>query len=682
MTYSLDIEGNDQTDYVKSQSVTSKFNTLDLVLVDPAYPPLVGDYVTQSDPDWHGNIVRVEITDVVEKGAHVLHSVSAVNSDVAATATAPYNLSDSPNLSTTFGYRQLSTQTILNADGSQETTGRCTVFRSGLRAGQTITVTSVNHGMSAKSFTITQVTVRWPTKEANPTWDLEFGDSTKTFNEFLPNPAPTCDPDQVLNPTVVYSWTFTSHEDDDATNTYNSGLRRGGPALGNIDIFDGYYGRNGAGHFTSEKLPMSANTQYNFRLDGYWYWNPVYRNTDVIWYDTGGGVLRTDRWITGSGQPYRTRVDNLNVLLTSPVGTTDCRMRFSNFFGFFADNIFIERPGSATASDNDPYCLVAGPGDSPYYAKSDDPRFSSLENEISDVAALVDATNINIAQILSAHRFPISAHRGDIGSADSYPEDSMEAVRQAAFKGAAIIGWDACQSSDGTWWGSHDTTVDRTTDGTGTISALTDAYLEARVYDAGYGYDAIRHTSIGMATLDDVLTALEQYGVILTVELKSGNAADLAEAIVDAGWGSRTIIEVSSLDDAAAVKEVDQSLTTLVNQSVSGSETSDDVDWLSWDCSTMTSLSASQAKAPKPIKAYTSIDVYGTDESLAFENTWAWGARSFQTNNLDAALIYLRSDLTFPGNGHWEPVTNDTPSSPDTVYEDTGGDIVMTWVAD
>ena len=91
-----------------------------------------------------------------------------------------------------------------------------------------------------------------------------------------------------------------------------------------------------------------------------------------------------------------------------------------------------------------------------------------------------DATGgggVTVADILTAHRFPLAAHRGDIGSDDSYPEDSLEAITQAAVKGADIVEWDAAQSSDGTFWGSHDTTVDRTTNGTGTISALTDAYL-------------------------------------------------------------------------------------------------------------------------------------------------------------------------------------------------------------
>ena len=53
-----------------------------------------------------------------------------------------------------------------------------------------------------------------------------------------------------------------------------------------------------------------------------------------------------------------------------------------------------------------------------------------------------------------------------------------------------------------------------------------------------------------------------------------------------------------------------------------------------------------QGKAPKVIKAYTSIDDYGSSEATDFQNPWDWGARSYQTNNLDAALV-LREKLVY-----------------------------------
>jgi len=275
-------------------------------------------------------------------------------------------------------------------------------------------------------------------------------------------------------------------------------------------------------------------------------------------------------------------------------------------------------------------------------------------------------SGVTVADILSAHRFPIAAHRGDIGSADSFPEDSMEALRQAAYKGAEIVGWDAVQSSDGTFWGSHDTTVDRVTASSGAISGKTDATLAGYAYDAGYGYDAGRHgSSIGLSTLADIIQAIEQYGCLLTIELKGGSPADLAQAIVDAGWTARTIIEVSTLADAATVKGVDGSLTVLVNQSVSGSETDDNVEWLSWDSSTLASLASAQAKAPKVIKAYQSITDYGVDETTPFNNAWTYGARSYQANNLDQVLG-LRDALFYGSVSALDDLSDVTLTAPST----------------
>lgn len=253
-----------------------------------------------------------------------------------------------------------------------------------------------------------------------------------------------------------------------------------------------------------------------------------------------------------------------------------------------------------------------------------------------------------VADAIAAHRFLIAAHRGDIGSDDSYPENSMEAVRQAGEKGAAIVECDVAQSADGTFWLNHDLSVNRTTNGTGNVSALSDAALGALHYDAGFGYDVGRHgTSIGLCTLAEAFTALEQYGTLLTPELVSGSATDLAEQVVAAGWAGRCIIETQTLAAAALVKAVSDDLTVLVNVAVSGATASSNVDWHSWDITTLDDLAEAQAVAPKVIKAYAGIASYGSDETVYLTAAYDRGARVYQANDLDAALTILR-ELTQP----------------------------------
>ena len=248
------------------------------------------------------------------------------------------------------------------------------------------------------------------------------------------------------------------------------------------------------------------------------------------------------------------------------------------------------------------------------------------------------------------HRLPITAHRGDIGSADSYPEGTIEALRAAAIKGADRVECDVRLSSSGTFHVMHDSTVDRTTSGTGAISGLSDASIAALNIDGGYGYNAGRHgTSLKVPTLSQVFTALKPYGAILHVQLNASsdpNATALATQVMSEFRPSQVILEVSTLTEAAAIKAVSPLLSVMVNNAVSGAASDSNVDWLSCERSTITSLSVVTALAPKRANAYISIADYGSDESTWMRNMFTWGAASFSTNNLDAALI-LRNNLLF-----------------------------------
>jgi glycerophosphoryl diester phosphodiesterase len=77
------------------------------------------------------------------------------------------------------------------------------------------------------------------------------------------------------------------------------------------------------------------------------------------------------------------------------------------------------------------------------------------------------------------------AHRGDLANA---PENTLPSFRQAIQKGADGVELDAKLTADGHVIVIHDSTVDRTTDGTGKVASFT---LEAiRKLDAGSWFDA------------------------------------------------------------------------------------------------------------------------------------------------------------------------------------------------
>lgn len=117
------------------------------------------------------------------------------------------------------------------------------------------------------------------------------------------------------------------------------------------------------------------------------------------------------------------------------------------------------------------------------------------------------------------------AHRG---GAELAPENTLVAFRQAEeMWGADMIELDVHATADGHCVVIHDPTVDRTTNGTGEVAAMT--LEELRQLDAGYhftpdggGTYPFRGQGVTIPTIDEVLEALPR--MRFTVEVKTGAA--------------------------------------------------------------------------------------------------------------------------------------------------------------
>jgi glycerophosphoryl diester phosphodiesterase len=123
----------------------------------------------------------------------------------------------------------------------------------------------------------------------------------------------------------------------------------------------------------------------------------------------------------------------------------------------------------------------------------------------------------------------VFAHRG---GAKLAPENTMAAFSNGIALGSDGIECDVHLSRDGIPVVIHDSTLDRTTNATGAVSARTAAEL-AKV-DAGYrfaGPDSafpFRGRDVGIPTLEDVLTTFAAARII--IEMKTGEPA-LARAV-------------------------------------------------------------------------------------------------------------------------------------------------------
>lgn len=159
----------------------------------------------------------------------------------------------------------------------------------------------------------------------------------------------------------------------------------------------------------------------------------------------------------------------------------------------------------------------------------------------------------------------VVAHRG---ASAQLPENTMEAYRRAVELGADAIELDVHLTQDGQLAVIHDDTLDRTTDGTGSVAGFT---MEAlRRFDAGYTFtDAdgdfpFRGKGMTIPTLPEVLDWLPG-GVGLVVEIKAREAADATvEALRDTPVRRADAVSVISFDEAAIDRahELDPELAT------------------------------------------------------------------------------------------------------------------------
>jgi glycerophosphoryl diester phosphodiesterase len=126
----------------------------------------------------------------------------------------------------------------------------------------------------------------------------------------------------------------------------------------------------------------------------------------------------------------------------------------------------------------------------------------------------------------------VIAHRGGRGLA---PENTLYAFRKSAGLGVDVLEMDIRQTADGVLVVLHDETVDRTTDGSGPVAALTLARL--RELDAGYRWSPDggrthphRGQGLTVPTLKEVFEVLPQ--ARMNVEMKTRDAS-LARPLCD-----------------------------------------------------------------------------------------------------------------------------------------------------
>jgi len=192
-------------------------------------------------------------------------------------------------------------------------------------------------------------------------------------------------------------------------------------------------------------------------------------------------------------------------------------------------------------------------------------------------AGLAWLAAVLIARPAPAHPFfagerpgvQVIAHRGGAGLR---PEETLEAYDNAGRLGADILEIDARATADGAIVCLHDATVDRTTDGSGPVAALTLA--ELRRFDAGYRWTQdggrtfpYRGKGLQVPTLEEVLKRHAPSRMVIEMKVRTPDfAQSLCSVARDVGMTHRVLVASFDYATLAAFRQACPEVATSMSQ--------------------------------------------------------------------------------------------------------------------
>ncbi|WP_238323963.1 glycerophosphodiester phosphodiesterase family protein [Salinispora pacifica] len=265
----------------------------------------------------------------------------------------------------------------------------------------------------------------------------------------------------------------------------------------------------------------------------------------------------------------------------------------------------------------------------------------------------------------------VVAHRGHWRAA---PENSLKAIRSAVRAGAHVVEIDVRRTADGHLVLMHDSTVDRTTNGTGAVSELTLAEVRRLRLRVGLGGDQAPLTDQRVPTLAEAMATVR--GRAMVNLDKAWDIRDEAyDVLVDSGTLDHVLFKSS-----APVAEVEQFLATdpeILYVHVVKEENAADLDGftdhqpeayeLVFDRLTEPQIQPAVVAALRErARVWVNTLWYGlaagyTDESSLRDPAQGWGAvvdrhqaDMIQTDNPEQLVSWLASrDREHGGRGEW-----------------------------
>jgi glycerophosphoryl diester phosphodiesterase len=254
----------------------------------------------------------------------------------------------------------------------------------------------------------------------------------------------------------------------------------------------------------------------------------------------------------------------------------------------------------------------------------------------------------------------VFAHRGGCALG---PENTIAAFDRGLAAGAEGLELDVRLSADGVVVVCHDETLDRTTDRTGPVAALSAAELSG--VDAGYhftdaeGRHSFRGQGVGIPTLRAVLERYrdaviiiemkpdtEEMGRALVAEVRRAGAVD---RVCAAGYGSRSLAEARAVLPEMASSASRMEVRVALYRS-----------WAAWPVSRPAyggyqvpeSAGALRVVSPRFIRhahqADLEVHVWTIDEAADMRRLLGWGVDGLISNRPDVAVA-VRNEFVSSG---------------------------------
>lgn len=175
-------------------------------------------------------------------------------------------------------------------------------------------------------------------------------------------------------------------------------------------------------------------------------------------------------------------------------------------------------------------------------------------NILTDANQLYKQSNEYVKRYMSANESGLNGHlfkkvspkfAMHRGYSTLAPENTAPAFELAGQNGAWGIETDIFETTDGHFVCHHDATVDRMTDGSGNISGMSLAQIEALTIDAGANIES--YPNLKIPTLETFLAICRRYGCVGFIEIKTvTNIDNVVGLIRSKGMENNVIILVAN----------------------------------------------------------------------------------------------------------------------------------------